>query len=313
LAKPSQTEPKILEWAERFGKLVRLRTLKTFSGHTAYAVTVTDSEAVGEKQGLLVAQPHAHEPATTAGMMNFMCRMLRGAGLDGEPAPFDRRRLLREIEVTFIPDGNPFGRSRAPEDFWDGRRYTNEEFLKIAFGRDASGQRFPRQGRWSLDDQQPATVGIVYEQISEKVFVEPNRDRESTFLRLVRRVLDGGRVDRFLSLHQTEFESSDHNCEIILPFMQGELPERIRDANERWGRAVIQAWRHAGANPIADPRPLGYGEDQLRYFRACWPDIYRSKPAVTVEVQNNNTRTPPETQRKLQETAIHTSLESLLS
>jgi len=213
LARPSQTEPRILEWADRFGELVRLRTLKTFSGHTAYAVTVTDAQARGEKRGLLVAQPHAHEPAATAGMMNFMCQMLSGVGLDGEPAPFDRRRFLREIEVTFLPDGNPFGRSRAPEDFWDGR--------------DASGQRFPRQGRWS--------------------------------------------------------------------------------------RAVIQAWRRAGADPIADPRPLGYGEDQPRYFRACWPDIYRSRPAVTVEVQNNNPRTPPDTQRKLQETAIHTSLDSLLS
>ena len=144
------------------------------------------------------------------------------------------------------------------------------------------------------------------------MFVEPNRDQESTYFRLLTSVLDGGRVDRFLSLHQTEFESSDHNCEIILPFMQADLPRAIRDANEPWGRAVIQAWRRAGANPIADPRPLGYGEDQLRYFRACWSDIYRSKPSITVEVQNNNPRTPPETQRNLQETAIHTTLDRLL-
>ena len=224
LAKPSQTVPKILQWADQFPQLVRLREQKTFSGQVAYAVTVTDSAAGGDKRGLLVAQPHAHEPATTAGMMNFLCRLLTGAGLDGEPADVDREGILRQAVLTFIPDGNPYGRSRSPEDWWDGTKYTNDEFLKIAFGTARDGERFARQGRWSLEDQQPATVGIVYERISETEYVEPNRDRESTYFKLVAAALNERPCDRLLSLHQTEFEDSEHNAMIILPFLQAELP-----------------------------------------------------------------------------------------
>jgi hypothetical protein len=246
-------------------------------------------------------------------MMNFIARLLTGSGLDGEPAKLDRRRILREAEVTFIPDGNPSGRAKAPVDFWDGSKYTNDAFLKIAFGTAAGGARFPRQGRWSLTDQQPATIGIVYEQISKSEFVEPNRDRDSTYFKLLRAALDEGGAGRFLSLHQTEFEKSKHNAMIILPFMQAELPQVIRACNERWGLAVIEAWRAAGAEPMPKPRPLGYGEDQIRYFRACWSGIYRAVPTVTVEVQNNSPRTPPAMQRRLMEIAIQTTIELLLA
>jgi len=313
LAKPEQTEPRILAWAEAHPRLVRLRRRETFTGLAAYAVTVTDAEATGRKRRLLVAQPHAHEPAATAGMMSFLQQLLTGADFDGEPAAFDRERTLREAEITLIPDGNPFGRAKAPVDCWDGSKYTNDEFLKIAFGTTPSGERFPRQGRWSLKDQRPATIGIVYDQISESEFVEPNRDRRSTYFQLLRAAIDDGPPDRLLSLHQTEFERSDHNAMILLPFLQADLPAEIRGCNERWGRAVLRAWRSCGANPAPEPRPLGYGEDQLRYFRACWTDVYTSTPTITVEVQNNSPRTPPDLQRRLQEEAIRASIEEMLT
>jgi len=313
LAKPPQTGPQILAWAEEFPRHVRLREQPTFGGHVAYAVTVTDADAPGEKRRLLVAQPHAHEPAATAGMMSFLGRLLTGTGPDGRGAGLDRQRVGREAELTFIPDGNPDGRSRAPADWWDGRSYTNDEFLNIAFGTSPGGERFERQGRWSLDDQRPATLGIVYEQINEKEFVEPNRDLASSYCRLIFGILADAGADRLLSLHQTEFENSQHNAMMIVPFLQDELPPAIRRCNDAWARAVIRAWRDAGANPMPEPRTLGYGEDQLRYFRKCWSDVYASIPAVTVEVQNNNTRTDPEAQRQLQEAAIRASIEHLLA
>jgi hypothetical protein len=59
-------------------------------------------------------------------------------------------------------------------------------------------------------------------------------------------------------------------------------------------------------------KPLAYGEDQIRYFRKCWSEIYRTRPCVTVEVQNNNVRTPPRTQMELMEIAIRASIGFLL-
>jgi murein tripeptide amidase MpaA len=311
--KPSQTEPRILQWAEQFPRLVRLRTRRTFSGRTAYAVTVGDPGAKAGKRRLLVAQPHAHEPAATAGMMGFLCRLLTGRNLDGGSAELDRQAILGRCEVTFVPDGNPDGRARAPEDAWDGTKYTNRQFLDIAFGRTAGGERFPRLGRWNAAEHRPAEIGIVYERISETEYVEPNRDPASTYCRLVGRVLDEDGCDGLLSLHQTEFERSEHNAMVLLPFLHAELPADLRGRNERWAAAVIEAWRGAGGNPRPDPRPLGYGEDQLRYFRACWSDVYRRVPAITVEVQNNHVRTPPAMQRRLQEAAIQATLEHVLA
>lgn len=313
VAKPSRTGPLIRQWAGEFPRLVRLIERRTFGGHTAFAVTVTDPDAPGPKAGLLVAQPHAHEPATTAGMMSFLAQLLTGRDLAGRAAPFDHQLFLREAELTFLPDGNPDGRARAPVEAWDGAKYTNEKFLAVAFGTTPAGQRFPRQGRWSLDDQKPATIGIVYEQISPREYVEPNRDADSTFSRLVRAVLAERRVERWLSLHQTEFENSPHNAMILLPFCQAELPKAVRERNEAWGRAVIRAWRAAGAKPAGDPRPLRYGEDQLRYFRACWSDVYARTSVITVEIQNNSPRTPPAAQMRLQEAAIQASIEDMLS
>jgi hypothetical protein len=56
-------------------------------------------------------------------------------------------------------------------------------------------------------------------------------------------------------------------------------------------------------------RPNSYGEDQIRFFRKCWGEYYQTTPYICVEVQNNNTRTPPAMQLRLNETAIRASIE----
>jgi len=313
LAKPDQTEPKILEWAARFAGTVSLVTAKTRGGHTAYAVTVTDpSLPDAGKKRLVFSQPHAHEPAATAGMMDFLAQLLEGRRLDGRDTDLARRRILAAAVLTFIPDGNPDGRSRSPEAWWDGRRHANEQFLEVAFGRGQDGKRFPRQGRWSSKEQQPERLGIVYEQISDHEYVEPNRDPDSTFFRLVRGALEKGPCGLHVDLHQTEFEKSDRNAMVVLPFMQKELPEKIQDANRLAAEAIGRAWQAAGARPTPEARPLGYGEDQIRYFRKCWGDIYRTVPHVTVEIQNNSLATPPAEQMRLMDLAIRASIDFAL-
>lgn len=313
LARPEQTEPRILRWAEQFPNLVVLDKRPTLGGHTAYAVTVGRAESADATRPRLVfAQPHAHEPATTAGMMDFLCQLLEGKHLDGRPSDLDRERILPAALLTFIPDGNPDGRAKAPEPWWDGSKHTNDEFLDLAFGRTLDGRRFPRQGRWSLRQQQPALLGFVYERISDDEYVEPNRDRQSTYFQLLTGALAKPGCQLVVDLHQTEFTGSPYNAMVILPFMQNDLPEPIQAANRRAAEAILLAWQQTDARPIPEAKPLGYGEDQLRYFRQCYRDILPKVPHVTVEVQNNNPKTPASVQRQLIETSIRAAIRCVL-
>ncbi|MGQ9573902.1 MAG: M14 family zinc carboxypeptidase [Thermoguttaceae bacterium] len=310
LVAPSQTEPKIRHWAEHYPQLVRLDAQKTFGGRVAYALTVTDQKIPDHRKvKVLFSQPHAHEPAATAGMMNFVAQLLEGTELDGRRSQLDRQRILSGCLLSFIPDGNPDGRARAPVAWWDGSQYSNQQFLDIAFGQTAAGQRAPRVGRWSTKDQAPARIGIVYEQIDSHQFVEPNRDLQSSFFRLIHRLRARHQYDLHVELHQTEFEKSPYQAMVILPFAQKELPPRIRQANQEAAEAVLRAWQSSGARAQPEARPLGYGEDQLQYFRKCWTAIYETTPVITIEIQNNSPRTPPDMQRKLMETAIRAAIE----
>lgn len=313
LAKPAQTGPKILAWAEKYPGLVKLDSLETLDGHAAYAVTVTDPQAAGEKRSILFSQPHAHEPAATAGMMDFLSQLLDGQRLDGRPTDLDREKILSRLLLTFIPDGNPDGRARAPEDWWDGRKYENEEFLKIAFGRDPDGRRSKRMGRFNVAGRPVSSIGIVYERIGDGVYVEPNRDVESTYFKLVRRALAKRSYALMVDIHQAEFTNSKWNAMVVLPFMQEDLPERIQAENLRAGKAIIAAWRKIGAEPLDELKPLGYREDQQQYFRRCWSDIYAKTPSLIIEVQNNNVRTPPREQMEHVETSIRASIEATMN
>jgi hypothetical protein len=309
LAMPEQVDPQILDWAKRFPDLVSLDKQPTLGGHTAYAITVTDPAVTAPKRCLLFSQPHAHEPASTAGMMDILAQLLDGKHLDGRPADLDRKKALAQTVLTFIPLGNPDGRARAPQPWWDGSTHSNDQFLEIAFGRGTDGKRFPRQGRWSSREQTSVVLGIVYEQINDHEYVEPNRDRESSFFKLVRGALDRGPCDLHVDLHQTEFIGSSHNAMMLLPYMQKDLPPEIQAKNRRAADAILQAWKAAGADIVPQAQPLGYGEDQIRYFRATWGDIYRSIPQVSVEIQNNNPRTPPADQLRLMDAAIKAAIE----
>lgn len=113
-------------------------------------------------------------------------------------------------------------------------------------------------------------------------------------------------------LHQTEFTGSAYNAMVILPFMQNDLPEQIQAANRRAAEAILDAWRQIGARPIPEAKPLGYGEDQLRYFRQCYSDVFPKVPHVTVEVQNNSPKTPAAVQQQLIETSIRAAIRCVL-
>lgn len=313
LAKPHQTEPKLMAWAERYPQWMYLDTVRPWE-HTTYALTVTDREVPDEgKRKCLFAVPHGHEPAGTVACMNVLSQLLEGCELDGSETSLDREAILRRTLLTFIPDANPEGRSRAPEDWWDGLRHTNEAFLKVAFGIDAeTGERFKRVDRWRTTEDRPSLVGIAYERIDEVTYVEPNRDWDSSFFRLIHRLTERQKYDQVLDLHQTEFERSPHNCMVLLPITWDTLPDTIRGYSQAWAEEITDAWREM---EDADPRvpiALGYTGQQRAYFEARWGAMYRACPHLTVEIQNNSPRTPPDLQRRLSEAAIWVSVERLV-
>jgi hypothetical protein len=311
-AKPHQTEPRILDWAERYPRYAHLDTVRQWS-HTAYAVTVTDREVPDDqKRKCLIAVPHGHEPAGTVACMNMLSQLLEGRSLDGAPSDLDSASILRKTLITFLPDANPEGRARSPEEFWDGTQYSNDEFLNFAFGVDHEGHRFKRVDRWRPEEEQCARAGIAYERINENTYVEPNRDWESSFFQLLHRLTQRHDYHQLLDLHQTEFENSADNCVILLPVIWHELPEEIRAYSQSWATAITQAWSQTPAARPQNPFPLSYQGQQKAYFEQRWGDIYRALPCLTVEIQNNHPRTPADLQRHLGEIAIRVSIERLL-
>lgn len=314
LSRPYQVERYISYWFDQYPHLVDIEHVRQYVGLNAYAITVTDREVSNDrKEKLLFAVPHAHEPAGTVACMDFINLLLTGQRLDGSKSDIDREAILKNFVLSFIPDANPDGRSRAPVDFWDGTKYSNEELWAFAFGKDPTTKKmWKRPGRWSTRYEMPGSVGIAYEQINEHEYVEPNRDFASAYYRLIKMI--GGKYGYgyWLDLHQTEFEKSEHNAMVILPIVQNELPGEIQSSNLKWADKVLQSWKAIGANPIPKATPLSYTGEQAEYFRRAWREFIPIIPYITTEVQNNNPRTPPQMQAVLQFTAIKATIEMLM-
>lgn len=319
LAMPQQVESQVARWQQEFPDLLRVDSITQYTGHRCLALTLAEDSAAaaagGSRPAAWFCVPHAHEPAGTAAIMDFVQQLLAGRDLAGRAAQFDYRAARRRLILTFNPDGNPGGRTWSPCLWWDGSRYSNEELWQWMRGVDpATGGMWKRVARWSLRDEHPLRRGIVYEQLNEHEFVEPNRDPGSSLVRLHRRMDAHYGYARSLHLHQTEFERSEHNCMINLPVLQPELPPHLQEANLSWGRAIIQRWQELGANPVPEPRGFPYVRDTetVRWFRNCWEDSQRRAPELVVEIQNNSPRTPTEQQLLLASHAIRITVDQLL-
>lgn len=313
---PQQVEAQVARWERAFPHLLRVDALTQYTGQRCLALTVGPvADAPGRHPAAWCCVPHAHEPAGTAAIMDLVEQLLTGHDLAGRPADFDYRAARQRLFLTFNPDANPGGRAWSPCLWWDGSRYTNEEFWTWMRGVDtATLGMWQRVARWSVREEQPLRLGIVYEQLNEHEFVEPNRDPGSSLVRLFRSLDARYRFSRSLHLHQTEFVGVPHTCMINLPALQAELPAQIQAANTSWGQAIIQRWQSLGATPVAEPRSFPYRADTqtIRWFRACWGEAQHRAPELVVEVQNNSPRTPPEQQLALQQAAIKVTIERLL-
>ncbi len=315
IARQAPLEAKIAEWQAAAPETLRVDHVTSYAGLKVYGLTLSDWRAPREgKRAQYIAQPHAHEPGATAGMVDVIEQLVTGRDLDGRPTSLDVDRLLSRAVITFNPIGNPQGREAAPVLWWDGSRYTNDEFWCWMRGEDPDhpGQMWERYDIWDRREvRAPEPVGIVYEQIDAHRYVEPNRSRLSSYFCLFALLDAAHGYERWLDLHQTEFVQSEDTCEVLLP-LEGLTQGRIAEENLAWGRRIVARWQGAGMAARPEPRPTAYTGTQAAYLQAAWADLYQRLSHVTVEVKNNAPVATPQFQRQCQALAIEASLEMLL-
>lgn len=314
MSKQDQLEKKLEQWKEQAGSNIKIEVQKSFSGYNVYAITLTDfSVRREEKTALYVAQPHAHEPATTAGVVDVIEQLVTGRDLLGNPTTIDRHKVLSQMILTFNPIGNPYGRENAPYLYWDGSEVTNEQFWCIMRGEepDAPGKMWDRLDIFDTREiKVPDPIGIVYEPIDEFRYVEPNRSQLSSFFKLFHRMDKQFHYQYWLDLHQTEFAKSASQCLVMLPLDDVPIDKRIKDENEGWARQISQAWQEEGFR-VTPPFPLPYVGQQAEYIRKNWGEIDRRINRITIEVKNNAADTPPRRQMDAIESSILRTLRRL--
>jgi len=189
VSRPDDVDALVEKWADEFPQYLRAESKTQYGGHPVWALTVTDHEQESDqKPAAMFFKPHAHEPAPIAAQMNFFSQLLTGQELDGTPTALPREEILANTVLCFMPDANPAGTAAAPVDAWDGSQYTNEEFWAWMRGIDAeTGKMWKRVDLWddTVEDPLPLRYGIVYEQISEHKYVEPNRHHRSSLFQWI--------------------------------------------------------------------------------------------------------------------------------
>lgn len=301
---PQEWQPWARRWAEEF-EGVHLREWPQWGGAKVVALSLGKPEA---RVRLLVTVPHGHEPAGTAACVDMAHQLLTGRHLDGSPSALPWEEVRRRLFVTLAPDTNPQGRSRSPERVWDGTRYDNETFLKFAFGVARDGHRFGRYPEWRFSEHQPQRVGIIYEQIGEDEWVEPNTSRRSTHSRMLDDLLAADGYTHSLELHQHESDEA-----VLLPADFEEMGWEEQEVLLQWAEAILAAWRGRGLRPAEKPYIPYRGQPRQEFLRAFWQNRGQGLRRLVIEVRNNrHQRTGEPTPLERQFLAAHTALEATL-
>lgn len=316
VSRPEEVDALVARWRTEYPDLLTVESRRQYSGRDVWALTVTGPGPADRRRSVLCFKPHAHEPAPLAAQMNVLSQLLTGHTLAGEPTALPRDHWLAETLLCFLPDANPAGTAAAPVEAWDGASYTNEEFWAWMRGVDPdTGLMWKRVDLWddTREERLPLRYGIVYEQVSEHEYVEPNRHHRSSLMQWLHELRARRHWDRMLDLHQTEFVGSTHNAMVILPTLYEGQPDPLRHLERQWAEALIAAWHCLpGARPVAEAAPLGYTGQERQYFVNTFGSIYADTAVLTSEVQNNSLLTPPPLQQQLCEAAIVATLTDAL-
>jgi len=309
LAVPKTVEPKILEWQEKYPDKLDVCYTTQYTGHKIYAVTVTNKDVPdAKKKTLLTTVSHGHEPAGSAAIMNFINQLLTGEHLDGRKTNLEVASILHETLLTFIPIGNPDGRSRAPVDCWDGSIYDAEEFFDYMKGIRADGRRFdwPEPRVWKKSEEDVARVGITYAQIDEDTYAEPFWGPERTkYYKLMERLSQQHHYDALLDLHQT-YEREELYDTFVQYSAADWMPKEFQEYALAWGADAVAPFEEAGAHfsGIHKGGDKGWIINQFT--------LKHGTPNLLFEVQNNHPNTPMDEQLLYAETMIRVSVERMV-
>ncbi len=313
-----ELEAKIKEWQNRNPAIIRVDHVESYSGYKVYGITISDfTVPAAQKRAHYFSQPHAHEPGTTAGMIDVIEQLVTGKDIYGKPTALNVKDVLNRTVISFCPNGNPFGREKAPVDCWDGSYCDNERFWCWMRGDDPEnpGHMWKRLNVWDIRDYNaPDPVGIVYEQIGEFRYAEPNRTQESSYFKIFNKLDAQYHFEAWFDLHQCEeFRQKLYNCEVLLCSKEFCNPAKEPE-NIQWANQVLEAWAaYPGLTPDPDPIPLIYTGEQLEYFRANWSPLHQRINIINTEVKNNSPEMTPELQLKAQSIAIEVSINRLLT
>ncbi|MCX7826782.1 MAG: hypothetical protein N2689_14675, partial [Verrucomicrobiae bacterium] len=101
-------------WKQDYPDLVTLHGWPQWGGQKVRGITIVAPNPAQKPFRLLVAVPHAHEPAPTAACVDFACQLLTGKHRDGSPATdvaaIGREKILSRALITLLPDTNSQGR-----------------------------------------------------------------------------------------------------------------------------------------------------------------------------------------------------------
>jgi len=324
IVRPKGVEAKVEEWVNARSNLVKVEYTTQYTGHRVLAITISKPGQLEKKRKMLAVVPHAHEPAGTAAIMNYINKLLTGYGLNGEKAEIDTEKILSNTLLTFIPIGNPDGRDRSPEEYWDGTRYTNEEFWRIMHGSSSKpgfndGKFWLTHPYFDIRAEAIEIPGIVYEQISKYEYAEGNRWKKTKMYDLIENLMTKYRYDQFLNLHQGMENWTEWDTWLEYP-TQSWIPRSAIDYCKLWEEAVLSEFEKVGGKPnrntghyenfIFGPDPENPNE--RRKWLIDWIPMKYGSAELTVEVQNNNQNTPWQEQIILSEAAIKASVDFLL-
>ncbi len=284
-SQPDEWQPLFRRLHAEFPNQTAVHAWPQIGGQQVVGLTIgrqPDSTTSNPPFRLVVAVPHAHEPAPTAAAVDLACQLLRGAHLDGSPTALPVRDIAATALVTLLPDVNAQGRSRASVRCWDGTTYDNETFHKYAFGIAADGACFARYPEWRASEHHPRQVGMIFEQVEDDVYVEPNIDRRSTYARAVDDLFQTYRYTHLLEMHQHEWPEV-----ALLPAGFDALPPGDQHRLEQWAERVLAAWRAVGARP--NPRPVvnSRGQPRERLILDFWRDRCPGILRLNTEVRIN--------------------------
>jgi hypothetical protein len=309
---PNEWQPLFKQWHKDHSEDTMLHSWSQYGSGEVISLTIgagacLDLEELRRRPfRLLVTVPHAHEPASTAAAVNMASQLLKGTYLDGTPTELPTKEILQNSVITLAPDTNSQGRARSPYRYWDGR-VDLDTLRKHMRGLDRHGGLFGRYPEWRFSEHKPQQVGIVYEQIDEDLFVEPNTSIRSTHTRLVDELFAVYGYTHMLEMHQHAAKQT-----ILLPPDFGYLTAEDQKRTNDWGLSIIKAWSDAGDQPNPVPHVPYLGQERHQFLLHYWEGRCPGMLHICTEVLNNislqGTKVTIEWQLKMALLALETTV-----